>query len=140
MSNPSFVSDYLPPVPQSVPQSVPRDSSPASAPLEALPPSMVDVDRYIKLYDAYVKIQNENFRLQRNIVLLEDAIQRASVKTKSRLEGDELKDAFVDLLLQSSLNLESIPDDVERKIYHFVLNQISTASTTVSCFRKLFFP
>jgi len=134
MSNPSLVSDYLPPVPADDTGGVQMSPPPAPALV-----GMVEVERYVKLYDSYVRLREDNFRLQRKILQVEHSLQSASAP-RPRLQGDELKDALIDLLLHSSLNVESVPDDVERQIYQFVLNQISTATTTVSCFRKLFLP
>ena len=99
-------------------------------------------DKYLQLYTEHIRIQEENLRLRRKVIRLEENLKQWQTKKatkKAKLQGEELTNAIVDIILKSNLNIESLPDDVERELYSFIINQISGATGTVSCLRKLFF-
>jgi hypothetical protein len=99
-------------------------------------------DKYLQLYTEHIRIQEENLRLRRKVIRLEENLKQWQTKKatkKAKLQGEELTNAIVDIILRSNLNIESLPDDVERELYSFIINQISGATGTVSCLRKLFF-
>jgi hypothetical protein len=96
---------------------------------------------YLQLYTQYVRMQEENVRLRRKVIRLEEDLKQWKEKKTSKrqkLEGEDLKNAIVDIILNSDLNIDSIPDDVEREIYSFIINQISASAGAFSCLRKLF--
>jgi hypothetical protein len=125
------------PVWEPEPESTPEQQPPAgvvSAPHSSGP--------YLQLYTEHIRVQDENVRLRRKVIRLEEDLKqwRSKKATKrAKLEGEELTNAIVDILLRSNLNIESLPDEVEREIYSFIINQISASSGAVSCVRKLFF-
>jgi hypothetical protein len=138
MSNPTPNIDFLPPFPDTVSDSTENPSVPVTPPATS---TTIDLQKYMELYADYIRVQDENVKLRRKMITLEEDLkkwttEKASKKTK--LQGEELKNAIVEIILNSSLNIESIPDDVERELYSFLINQISNAAGTVSCFRKFF--
>jgi hypothetical protein len=103
--------------------------------------NQVELKKYLKLYADLVKTKEENFKLKSKVIMLkEDLKQLQSKKTsrKAKLQGEELKNAFIDIILNSSLNIDSIPDDVEREIYSFIINQVTNTANVVSGIRKFF--
>jgi hypothetical protein len=95
----------------------------------------------LQLYAELVKIKDENHRLKSKVIRLKEDLRKWKEKNTSKqtkLKGDALKNEFIDLLLNSSLNIDSIPDDVEREIYSFIIDQLSFAVNTVSGFKKFF--
>lgn len=125
---PPLVEDTLPPQPPQQPQVVAEPHPPA--------------DPYMELYAQYIRLQEENLRLRRKTMRLEEDLKCWSdkkVKKRAKLEGEELKNAIIDIILNSGMNIESIPDDVERELYGFILTQLSNGAGAVSCVRRLFF-
>lgn len=117
------------------------ESEPEPAP-EPVPSGVTSPeDKYLRLYTEHIRIQDENVRLRRKVIRLEEDLKRwRNKKTtkKARLEGEELTNAIVDIILSSSLNIENLPDEVERELYSYIINQITTSSGS-GCLRKLFF-
>jgi hypothetical protein len=101
----------------------------------------VPVEHYLQLYSDLVKTKEENLKLKSKVMVLKEDLRKWREKKTSKqtkLKGEELKNAFIDMMLNSSLNIEAIPDDVEREIYSFIIDQLSFAATTVSGFKKFF--
>lgn len=132
-------SDFLPPFPETLAEDVPVNLIDPAQPSGSS--SSVEFQTYMKLYAEYIRVQDENVKLRRKMITLEEDLKKWTMEKaskKAKLQGEELKNAIVDILLNSSLNIESIPDEVERELYSFLINQISNAAGTVSCFRKFF--
>lgn len=130
---PEPVQEYIPepiPVqtqePEPIIQSDPVYSTPNYAPT-------VSLEQYMKVYTDYVKVKEENLKLKSKLINFEESFKNKISKRK-KIEGEELKNAIVDIILNSNLNIEAIPDDVEREIYQFVLTQISNSSSLIKKF------
>lgn len=111
-------------------------------PPQGAEPPLPPADPYMELYAQYIRLQEENLRLRRKTMRLEEDLKHWKDKKatkRAKLEGEELKNAIVDIILNSGMNIESIPDDVERELYGFILTQLSNGAGAVSCVRRLFF-
>jgi hypothetical protein len=127
----------------------PEDTEPLPLVEDTLPPQQAvaadpqpPADPYMELYAQYIRLQEENLRLRRKTMRLEEDLKHWKDKKatkRAKLEGEELKNAIVDIILNSGMNIESIPDDVERELYGFILTQLSNGAGAVSCVRRLFF-
>lgn len=117
-----------------VPLPVPVDLEPTNI----LP--TVSLDKYMQLFSDHIHLKDENANLRRKLIRLEEDVQRLRDKKTSKrakLEGEQLKNEIIDMILRSDLNIESIPDSVERELYAFILDFVS-GSGTPGCFRKFF--
>jgi hypothetical protein len=47
---------------------------------------------------------------------------------------EQIKRSVIDVILASPLNVQSIPDDIERQIYEEIFNIIDTTMNAQSCF------
>lgn len=93
---------------------------------------IVPLDKYMELHAKVVTTTDENQRLKRKLAILQENVHQLTDKkasAKEKLKGENLKNAFVDLILNSDLNIEAIPDDVEREIYNFILTQVSVSTS-----------
>jgi hypothetical protein len=129
------------PEPEPVPaQVIEEDVAPPSL-VVPTPDMTFTFEQYMQLYAEKIRIKEENLQLRRKMIRLEEDLKQWKDKQttkRNKLQGEELKNAVIDILLNSSLNIESIPDDVEREIYSFIINQIAFGAGAVGCFRKLF--
>jgi hypothetical protein len=86
-------------------------------------PSEITLEAYLKLFEQKIKLEHE-------VIQLKNKLFEAQVKLENKVvnkpNATELKDKLIDLLIESPLNIESIPDDVERQIYRFILEQLDT--------------
>jgi hypothetical protein len=89
----------------------------------SLIPNEITLESYLKLYE-------QKLRLEHEVIQLKNKLFEAQIKLENNVvnkpNATELKDKLIDLLLESPLNIESIPDDVERQIYRFILEQLDT--------------
>jgi hypothetical protein len=132
---------------QSPPEPEPVQSPPEPEPVQSPPEPInninnnITLQEHLKLYAEYVKIKDENVSLRRKILTLEENLRivrnRKSSK-KKKLEGEEIKNAIIDILLNSSLNIDAIPDEVEREIYGFIMDQVAKTSSCFSGLCKFF--
>jgi outer membrane biosynthesis protein TonB len=88
----------------------------------------VSLEEYMKIYTNYVKVKEENLKLRSKLITLEETLNNKTTK-KKKIEGENLKNAVIDIILNSNLNIESIPDEVEREIYYFILTQVSNSTS-----------
>jgi molecular chaperone GrpE (heat shock protein) len=102
----------------------------------------ITLQQYLGVYSEVIRLKEENLKLRSKLITLQEDLKQWKEKKaskRSKLQGEELKNAFIDLLINSDLNIESIPDEVEREIYSFILNQVSAVAESTSIIRKLFF-
>jgi hypothetical protein len=111
---------------------------PELEPTSTLP--TVTLDKYMQLFSDHIHLKDENANLRRKIIRLEEDMKRLRDKKatkKSKIEGEQLKNEIIDMILRSDLNIQSVPDSVERELYAFILDFLS-GSGAPGCFRKLF--
>lgn len=56
---------------------------------------------------------------------------------KRQLQSEEIKNAIVELILKSDLNIESIPDSIERELYNFIIDQITVSTGIIASLKRL---
>ena len=120
------------------PVAVPSLPLPAFASMTGPSGPTVPLDKYMELFAKYVSTQDENLKLRsKNITLQENIKLLGQRKTSKRqkLEGEALKNAIIEIILNSGMNIDAIPDEVEREIYSFLITQISVSTS----FLKRFF-
>jgi hypothetical protein len=86
-------------------------------------PAEITLEAYLKLFEQKIKLENELIQMKNKLFEAQFKLQN---KVNNNPNATELKDKLIELLLESPLNIESIPDDVERQIYRFILEQLDT--------------
>lgn len=102
------------------------------------PQSVITLEQYLKLYTDNLKLKEENLKLKSKLITTQEDLKQwkeKKVSKNKKLNSEELKNAVIDIILNSGLNIESIPDEVEREIYNLIINQITNS---VGLVRKLF--
>jgi hypothetical protein len=54
---------------------------------------------------------------------------------KQKMAGEDLKNELITLILESDLNIEAIPDDMEREIYGFIIDNLASKQSMI---KKIF--
>lgn len=49
-----------------------------------------------------------------------------------------LHSKIIDIILNSSLNIQAIPDDVERELYYSIFTVLEEATRKSNCFKRLY--
>lgn len=92
-------------------------------------PSEINLEAYLKLYEEMLRYKLETVNLKKR--LMEYEVKEAQ-KQKNNTNAIDVKDKLITLLLESDLNIEAIPDDVERQIYRTILDYLDTGITTAT--------
>lgn len=99
----------------------------------------VTFQQYLSLYTDFIKLKDEHLRLKSKLITTQEDLRKwkeNKTSPKTKLQGEDLKNAIIDIILSSGLNIESIPDDLEREIYSVIINQISTSTSMI---KRIFF-
>jgi hypothetical protein len=126
----------LPPTPPLEPEPEPEieiTTEPESLTVPDLTAPNVPMAIYLQLYREHINLQNELLKVKRQVINLQTE-QSQWLKKKETPNAKELKEKFIDLILDSPLNIESIDDQTERQIYMFILTQLDgIISTSNKC-------
>lgn len=96
---------------------------------QSIIPSEINLEAYLKLYEQMLQYKMETVNLKKR--LMEYEVKEAQ-KQKYNTNAVDVKDRLITLLLESDLNIEAIPDDVERQIYRTILDTLDTGITTAT--------
>ena len=89
---------------------------------QKLQESQISISRYIQL----------NARLQEQIDSLNKTV---ATRTKNKQTPDEIKQNIINIIMNSPLNISTVPDELEQQIYEFIL---SIVFNNQSVFKKIF--
>jgi FtsZ-binding cell division protein ZapB len=91
-----------------------------------------------KLAYENIALMGENTSLKNKIIKQDDELHLWKDKvltSKQKLVGEDLKNELIGLMLDSDLNISSIPDEFEREIYGFIVDKLADQR---GCFKRLF--
>lgn len=109
------------PEPQPEPEIIPEP--------ESVIPKEINLESYLKLYEEMLQYKTELITTKKRLLEVE---VKETKKTKYNPDAVDMKDKLINLLLESDLNIEAIPDDVERQIYRTILDYLDTGITTAT--------
>ena len=92
-------------------------------------PKEINLENYLKLYEEMLKYKTEAITAKKR--LMEYEVQQIQ-KAKYNPNAIDMKDKLINILLESDLNIDAIPDDVERQIYRIILDFLDTGISTAS--------
>ena len=123
-----------------LPPTVPDLYSPSTAPGPTVPTQQIDdlvvssEKMKIRTLEATInQLLQQNEALQQEIV----QIKTSRLSRQKQLKGEQLKNAILEVILKSDMNIQSIPDSVEREIYSFIIDQISNSAGILSRLKKM---
>lgn len=123
---------------KNTPEPEPISNTEESINIISNPQSVITLEQYLKLYADNLRLKEENLKLKSKLITVSEDLKQwkeKKVSKNKKLNSEELKNAVIDIILNSGLNIESIPDEVEREIYNLIINQITNS---VGLVRKLF--
>jgi regulator of replication initiation timing len=81
-----------------------------------------------KLAYENIALMGENTSLKNKIIKQDDELHQWKDKVlsgKQKLVGEDLKNELIGLILDSNLNISSVPDEFEREIYGFIIDKLA---------------
>lgn len=97
----------------------------------------VPFQQYLTMYTEYLRIKEDNIKLRSKLITTQEDLKQwkeSKTNKKTKLQGEELKNAVIDIIMNSDLNIESIPDELERELYSLIINQITTSTSLIKRF------